>query len=127
MQEEFSKATGHKPTPSQNAYLLTRLASGVDNKIVSMLTNGYVDENGNRLMPGLGRIGEILGNDAERINDLRAYLAAKRDLEYKAKTLKTGLRTMDSKKIVEQFYNDVQIQEAAQVVYDTLDGVLQLL
>ena len=32
---------------------------------------------------------------------------------------------MDSKKIVEQFYNDVQIQEAAQVVYDTLDGVLQ--
>ena len=90
-----------------------------------MLTNGYVDENGNRLMPGLGRIGEILGNDAERINDLRAYLAAKRDLEYKAKTLKTGLRTMDSKKIVEQFYNDVQIQEAAQVVYDTLDGVLQ--
>ena len=125
MQEEFSKATGHKPTPSQNAYLLTRLASGVDNKIVSMLTNGYVDENGNRLMPGLGRIGEILGNDAERINDLRAYLAAKRDLEYKAKTLKTGLRTMDSKKIVEQFYNDVQIQEAAQVVYDTLDGVLQ--
>ena len=125
MQEEFSKATGHKPTPSQNAYLLTRLASGVDNKIVSMLTNGYVDENGNRLMPGLGRIGEILGNDAERINDLRAYLAAKRDLEYKAKTLKTGLRTMDSKKIVEQFYNDAQIQEAAQVVYDTLDGVLQ--
>lgn len=124
-QEEFSKATGHKPTPSQNAYLLTRLASGVDNKIVSMLTNGYVDENGNRLMPGLGRIGEILGNDAERINDLRAYLAAKRDLEYKAKTLKTGLRTMDSKKIVEQFYNDAQIQEAAQVVYDTLDGVLQ--
>ena len=125
MQEEFSKTTGHKPTPSQNAYLLTRLASGVDNKIVSMLTNGYVDENGNRLMPGLGRIGEILGNDAKRINDLRAYLAAKRDLEYKAKTLKTGLRTMDSKKIVEQFYNDAQIQEAAQVVYDTLDGVLQ--
>lgn len=125
MQEEFSKATGHKPTPSQNAYLLTRLASGVDNKIVSMLTNGYVDENGNRLMPGLGRIGEILGNDPERINDLRAYLAARRDLEYKAKTLKTGLRTMDSKTIIEQFYNDAQIQEAAQVVYDTLDGVLQ--
>lgn len=125
MQEEFSKATGHKPTPSQNAYLLTRLASGVDNKIVSMLTNGYVDENGNRLMPGLGRIGEILGNDPERISDLRAYLAARRDLEYKAKTLKTGLRTMDSKTIIEQFYNDAQIQEAAQVVYDTLDGVLQ--
>lgn len=125
VQEEFSKATGHKPTPSQNAYLLTRLASGVDNKIVSMLTNGYVDENGNRLMPGLGRIGEILGNDPERINDLRAYLAARRDLEYKAKTLKTGLRTMDSKTIIEQFYNDAQIQEAAQVVYDTLDGVLQ--
>ena len=125
MQEEFSKATGHKPTPSQNAYLLTRLASGMDNKIVSMLTNGYVDENGNRLMPGLGRIGEILGNDPERINDLRAYLAARRDLEYKAKTLKTGLRTMDSKTIIEQFYNDAQIQEAAQVVYDTLDGVLQ--
>ena len=125
MQEEFSKANGHNPTPSQNAYLLTRLASGVDNKIVSMLTNGYVDENGNKLMPGLGRIGEILGNDPKRINDLRAYLAARRDLEYKAKTLKTGLRTMDSKAIIELFYNDVQIQEAAQIVYDTLDGVLQ--
>ena len=125
MQEEFSKATGHKPTPSQNAYLLTRLASGVDNKIVSMLTNGYVDESGKRLMPGLNRIGKILGNNPERINDLRTYLVARRDLEYKAKTLKTGLRTMDSKAIIEQFYNDAQIQEAAQIIYDTLDGVLQ--
>ena len=125
MVNEFTKVTGHKPNASQNAYLLTRLAGSIDNKIVSMLTNGYIDENGKRLMPGLNRIGDILGNNPERINDLRAYLAAKRDLEYKAKSLKTGLRTSDSKAIIEQFYNDTQIQEAAQVVYDTLDGVLQ--
>lgn len=125
MQNEFEKINGRKATPSENAYLLTRLASGVDNKIISMLTKGYIDESGKRLFPGLNRIGEILGNDPERINDLRAYLVAKHDLEYKAKSLKTGIRTMDSKRIVEQFYNDKQIQEAAQVVYDTLDGVLQ--
>lgn len=125
MQNEFEKINGRKATPSENAYLLTRLASGVDNKTISMLTKGYVNEDGTRLFPGLGRIGEILGNDPERINDLRAYLAAKHDLEYKAKSLKTGIRTMDSKRIIEQFYNDTQIQEAAQIVYDTLDGVLQ--
>ena len=125
MGNELAKASGNKLTPSQNVYLLTRLASGVDNKAISMISNGYIDLNGNRIMPGLNRLGEILGNNPQRWNDLRAFLVAKRDLEYKAKSLKTGVRTMDSKAVVEQFYNDAQIQEAAQVVYDTLDGVLQ--
>lgn len=122
---EMEKSVGRKLSPSENIYLLTRLASGTSSKIISMLSKGYIDENGNRMMPGLSRIGEILGNDPQRMNDLRAYLVAKRDLEYKAKSLKTGIRTMDSKAVVERFYNDTQIQEAAQVVYDTLDGVLQ--
>ena len=125
MVNQFAKVNGNKLSPSQNAYLLTRLASGVDNKAISMISNGYVDLNGNRLMPGLNKLGEILGNNQQRWNDLRTYLVAKRDLEYKAKSLRTGIRTMDSKAVVEQFYNDSQIQEAAQVVYDTLDGVLQ--
>lgn len=125
---EFSKLAGKKPseiTPSRNAYILTRLASGVNNKAISMISDGYIDINGNKLMPGLNRLGEILNNDSQRFNDLRAYLVAKRDLEYKAKTLKTGIRTLDSKAVVEQFQNDPQINEAAQVVYDTLNGVLQ--
>ena len=110
---------------SENAYYLTRLSSGIGDKIVSMLSKGYIDENGNKLMPGLESLGEILGNNEQRFNDLRAYLVAQRDLEYKAKTLKTGIRTMDSKAVVEQFKNDTQIQEAAKLVYDTLDGVMQ--
>lgn len=110
---------------SENAYYLTRLTSGIGGKITSMLSNGYIDENGNKLMPGLNQLGEILGDNHQRFDDLRAYLVAKRDLEYKAKTLKTGIRTMDSKAVVEQFKNDVQIQEASQLVYDTLDGVMQ--
>lgn len=110
---------------SENAYYLTRLSSGIGGKITSMLSNGYIDENGNKLMPGLNQLGEILGNNPQRFDDLRAYLVAKRDLEYKAKTLKTGIRTMDSKAVVEQFKNDMQIQEASQLVYDTLDGVMQ--
>ena len=110
---------------SENAYYLTRLTSGIGGKITSMLSNGYIDENGNKLMPGLNQLGEILGNNPQRFDDLRAYLVAKRDLEYKAKTLKTGIRTMDSKAVVERFKNDVQIQEASQLVYDTLDGVMQ--
>ena len=125
---EFSKLAGKKPseiTPSRNAYILTRLASGVNNKAISMISDGYIDINDNKLMPGLNRLGEILNNDSQRFNDLRAYLVAKRDLEYKAKTLKTGIRTLDSKAVVEQFQNDAQINEAAQVVYDTLNGVLQ--
>ena len=125
MANELAKASGKKLTPSQNVYLLTRLASGVNNKAISMISKGYIDLNGNRLMPGLNKLGEILGNDPQRWNDLRAFLVAKRDLEYKAKSLKSGIRTIDSKAVVEKFYNDAQIQEAAQVVYDTLDGVLQ--
>ena len=110
---------------SENAYYLTRLTSGIGGKITSMLSNGYIDENGNKLMPGLNQLGEILGNNPQRFDDLRTYLVAKRDLEYKAKTLKTGIRTMDSKAVVEQFKNDMQIQETSQLVYDTLDGVMQ--
>ena len=110
---------------SENAYLLTRLASGIGDKVTSMLSNGYIDESGKKLMPGLNKLGDILNNDPNRFNDLRAYLVAQRDLEYKAKTLKTGIRTMDSKAVVERFKNDTQIQRAAKIVYDTVDGVLQ--
>lgn len=122
---EFSKATGKETSLSNNAYILTRLASGVNNKAISMISDGYIDLNGKKVMPGLNQLGEILNNTPERFNDLRAYLVAKRDLEYKSKSLKTGIRTMDSKTVVEQFKNDTQIQQAAKIVYDTLDGVLQ--
>ena len=125
MANEFSKGSGKNVEASKNVYLLTRLASGVDNKAISMISDGYIDLNGKRVMPGLNKLGEILGNNPQRWNDLRAYLVAQRDLEYKAKSLKTGVRTMDSKAVVQQFYNDTQIQEASKVVYDTLDGVLQ--
>lgn len=126
--DELAKAGGkttNQIKASQNAYLLTRLSNGVAQKSTSMLANGYIDESGNKLMPGLNQIGEILKNDSKRFNDLRDYLVAQRDLEYKAKTLKTGIRTMDSKTVVEQFKNDKEIQEAAKIVYDTLNGVLQ--
>ena len=122
---EIEKQSGKKTRASENAYYLTRLVSGIGGKTTSMLANGYIDENGNKLMPGLSSLGEILGNDPERFNDLRAYLVAQRDLEYKARTLKTGIRTMDTKAVVEQFKNDSQIQQASKLVYDTLDGVLQ--
>ena len=125
---DWAKMSGKKPSeidPSRNAYILTRLASGVNNKAVSMISDGYIDVNGDKLMPGLNKLGDILNNDPQRFNDLRAYLVAKRDLEYKAKSLKTGIRTLDSKAVVKQFENDIQIQEAAQIVYDTLNGVLQ--
>lgn len=125
---DWAKMSGKKPSeidPSRNAYILTRLASGVNNKAVSMISDGYIDVNGDKLMPGLNKLGDILNNDPQRFNDLRAYLVAKRDLEYKAKSLKTGIRTLDSKAVVKQFENDIQVQEAAQIVYDTLNGVLQ--
>lgn len=110
---------------SDNAYLLTRLANGIGDKVTSMLSDGYIDEKGNKLMPGLNNIGEILDNNPDRINDLRAYLLAKRDLEYKESNYKTGMRTSDSIAIIEEFKNDTKIQEAAKLIYDTLDGVLQ--
>jgi len=125
---ELAKANGktaNQIKASENAYYLTRLASGKTDKVISMLSDGYIDEHGKKLMPGLNGIGDILGNDTQRWNDLRAYLVAQRDLEYKAKTLKTGIRTMDSKAVVEQFKNDKQIQQASKLVYDTLNGVMQ--
>ena len=128
MANELAKASGKKLSeiePSKNVYLLTRLASGINNKAISMISDGYIDVNGVQTMPGLNKLGDIMGNNANRWNDLRAYLVAKRDLEYKAKSLKTGIRTIDSKAVIEQFKNDTQIQRASQIVYDTLDGVLQ--
>lgn len=125
---EFAKASGKsmkEVEPSKNAYILTRLASGVQNKAISMISDGYIDLNGNKVMPGLNQLGETLDNNPQRFNDLRAYLVANRDLDYKFKSLKTGLRTNDSKAIINQFKNDKQIQNAAKVVYDTLDGVLK--
>lgn len=117
--------TSNQLNASDNAYYLTRLASGIGDKVSSMLADGYIDTNGNKTMPGLNQIGEILGNDSERFNDLRAYLLARRDTDYKSKALKTGVRTTDSMAVIEQFKNDTQIQEASKVIYDTLDGVMQ--
>lgn len=110
---------------SENAYYLTRLASGIGDKVTSMLSKGYIDENGNKLMPGLDSIGELLNNNPDRFNDLRTLLAANRDLDYKAKTLKTGMRTSDAMTVREQFKNDIPLKESAKLFYDTLDGVLQ--
>ncbi len=121
----YLKKDGTKLNASENAYLLTRLSSGIGNKVTSMLADGYIDENGNRLFPGLNKLGEILDNDPQRFNDLRDYLVAKSDLDYKSKSKKTGIRTTDSLNTINKFKNDTQIQEAAQIVYDTLDGVLQ--
>ena len=125
---EFAKASEKSMKdvePSRNAYILARLASGVQNKAISMISDGYIDLNGNKVMPGLNQLGEILDNNPQRFNDLRAYLVASRDLDYKSKNLKTGLRTNDSKYVVNQFKNDEQIQKAAKLIYDTLDGVLK--
>lgn len=125
---EIAKANGktaNQIKASENAYYLTRLAAGTTDKVISMLSDGYINENGKKIFPGLSQIGDILGNDTERWNDLRTYLVARRDLDYKAKTLKTGIRTMDSKAVIEQFKNDKQIQQSAKLVYDTLDGVMQ--
>lgn len=125
---ELAKAGGktvNEIRASQNAYYLTRLASGIDSKTTYMLSEGYIDENGKQLMPGLKRIGEILGDNVNRYNDLRTFLIAQRDLEYKEKSLKTGLRTLDSKAVVNKFKNDTQIQRASKIIYQTLDGVMQ--
>lgn len=137
---QFSKISGNEVKASENAYYLTRLSSGLGDKVVSMLSDGYIDKNGRQLFPGLNKIGKIFEqeqemlktpkkyrqkNIQERFNDLRVYLMSQRDLEYKAKNLITGLRTSDTQNNIEQFKNDTQIQEAAQLVYDALDGILQ--
>lgn len=125
---EIQKIKGKKMSDlkaSENAYYLTRLSSGIGDKVVSMLSKGYIDENGNKLMPGLDNIGEILGNSPERFTDFRALITANRDLDYKARLQKTGIRTEDARAIREKFKNDQQLQESAKIFYDTADGVLQ--
>ncbi len=110
---------------ADNAYYLTRLMNGIGDKVSSMLADGYIDESGNKLMPGLNQIGEILNNNSSRFDDLRVYLVARRDTDYRNKALKTGLRNNDSLAVIEQFKNDKQIQKATQLIYDTLDGVMK--
>lgn len=138
--QKINGKTVNQLNASKNAYYMTRLSNTTGNKAISMLTDGYIDEKGNKIMPGLNQIGEIFEQEAtnmglkgkeksqaieERFNDLRAYLVAKRDTDYKSKGLKTGMRSMDTKAVIEQFENDTQIQQTAKIVYDTLDGMLQ--
>ena len=125
--EELAKQQGktvNQIKANENIYYLTRLANGIADKAISMLSDGYIDEKGNKLMPGLSKLGEILGDNPEKFNDLRVYLVANRDIDYKSKNLKSGLRNSDAKFIREQFKNNSQIQHASKIVYDTLDGVL---
>lgn len=138
--QKINGKTVNQLNASKNAYYMTRLSNATGDKAISMLTNGYIDEKGNQVMPGLNQIGEIFEQEAtnmglkgkeksqaieQRFNDLRAYLVAKRDTDYKSKGLKTGMRSMDTKAVIEQFANDTQIQQTAKIVYDTLDGMLQ--
>lgn len=125
---EMQKINGKKVEDlraSENAYYLTRLTSGIGDKVVSMLSKGYIDENGIKLMPGLNSIGEILGNSPERFKDFRALLIANRDLDYRAKLQISGIRSEDAKAIREKFKNDIPLQESVKIFYDTADGVLQ--
>lgn len=125
---DLAKASGKKASDikaTENAYILTRLASGIGERVTSILADGLIDENGEKRFEGLNKIGDILGKNPERYNDLRAYLVAKRDTEYKARTLKTGIRSMDSQSVINQFKNDSQIKEASKIIYNALDGVLQ--
>ena len=125
---DLAKASGKKTSDikaTENAYILTRLASGIGERVTSILADGLIDENGEKRFEGLNKIGDILGKNPERYNDLRAYLVAQRDTEYKARTLKTGIRSMDSQSVINQFKNDSQIKEASKIIYDALDGVLQ--
>lgn len=125
---EMQKINGKKVgdlRASENAYYLTRLTSGIGDKVVSMLSKGYIDENGIKLMPGLNSIGEILGNSPERFKDFRALLIANRDLDYRAKMQISGIRSEDAKAIREKFKNDIPLQESVKIFYDTADGVLQ--
>lgn len=125
---DLAKASGKKASDikaTENAYILTRLASGIGERVTSILADGLIDENGEKRFEGLNKIGDILGKNPERYNDLRAYLVAQRDTEYKARTLKTGIRSMDSQSVINQFKNDSQIKEASKIIYNALDGVLQ--
>lgn len=125
---DLAKASGKKVSDikaTENAYILTRLASGIGERVTSILADGLIDENGEKRFEGLNKIGDILGKNPERYNDLRAYLVAQRDTEYKARTLRTGIRSMDSQSVINQFKNDSQIKEASKIIYNALDGVLQ--
>ena len=125
---DLAKASGKKVSDikaTENAYILTRLASGIGKRVTSILADGLIDENGEKRFEGLNKIGDILGKNPERYNDLRAYLVAQRDTEYKARTLRTGIRSMDSQSVINQFKNDSQIKEASKIIYNALDGVLQ--
>lgn len=125
---DLAKASGKKVSDikaTENAYILTRLASGIGERVTSILADGLIDENGEKRFEGLNKIGDILGKNSERYNDLRAYLVAQRDTEYKARTLRTGIRSMDSQSVINQFKNDSQIKEASKIIYNALDGVLQ--
>ena len=125
---DLAKASGKKVSDikaTENAYILTRLASGIGERVTSILADGLIDENGEKRFEGLNKIGDILGKNPERYNDLRAYLVAQRDTEYKTRTLRTGIRSMDSQSVINQFKNDSQIKEASKIIYNALDGVLQ--
>lgn len=125
---KLAKASGRKfeeLKPSENPYLLLRLLNGTQSKALSMITDGYINLDGEIAFQGLSKLNNILGENAENWNNFRAYITALRDLEYKNSNYKTGIRTISSKSVVEQLYNNKAIQEATKILQENTKGFLQ--
>lgn len=99
---------GNVPT-NENPFKEAWLSRGWKGKADTKLEYGFIDDTGNKSGNSLK---EVLKPVQTRLDDLREYAVALRSLEYEKADLKSGISPQLSRKTIERFASDPEIQKA---------------
>ncbi len=109
---------------SQNIYQLMRAYRGNYGMSDTWITKGTVDFRTREVTPGKS-YKDALEPVRGRIDDFRAWLVAKRAMEYEARGKSTGINTADSRAVAAMFDKDPAFNEAAKRLAVWQDKLLQ--
>lgn len=109
---------------SQNIYQLMRAYRGNYGMSDTWITKGTVDFRTREVTPGKS-YKDALDPVRGRIDDFRAWLVAKRAMEYEARGKSTGINTADSRAVAAMFDKDPAFNEAAKRLAVWQDKLLQ--
>lgn len=128
MMKVFAKAMGVKywdVTPELNIYNLARIARSNEDRVLNIMQHGLIDDKGNRRTEGLGDLSELLGNNPEKIQQVRDLLIAMRTLDYTAVGLDTGMSTAEAMSLIKEYSQDKTIMRVANGIITFQDEVMK--
>ena len=125
----LAKNTGkgniYKLKPSENPYILFRLANSGSDQTTNMLNKGIRDWDTNeKITEGFASVLEPITN-AEEMMKLRMLLIAQRNKDYVKKGQQTGLREKDAITTVNLLEQDKKIKKTAEAFRKENDGILE--